>query len=128
MRRRPIRRMLRIDPNPDMKKPIAIVIALAAMFTLAPKAEARGHYGPSRHYVEYHHHCNGPAWVETYFAGYDRCGRPVYRTRVIPVRRDVHRVRHCDARPVYRRPCRIERAPRPCPPRPGVSVTFSTWR
>lgn len=91
-----------------MKKFIGIfTIAFAGIF-IAPDAEARGHrdrahreeyrghhhhrhhrhhrhVAPRRHYVKYHSHCHGPAWVETYVAYYSY-GRPVYRSRVIPVR------------------------------------------
>lgn len=98
-----------------MKKLIPILtIALAALFA-APSAEARGYH--SRSYVDHHRSCGGPAWIETYVAYYDHCGRPVFRTRVVPV------VRHF--RPVYR-PVPV------CPPpvyhRHGVSVRIGGYR
>jgi hypothetical protein len=70
-----------------MKKPfILLAVALVSLFA-TPAAEARG---CGRSYVSYHRTCGGPAWVETYIAFYDRCGHPVYRTRIIPVRRHHH--------------------------------------
>lgn len=72
-----------------MKKLIPILtIALATLFA-APAAEARSRC--SRSYVSHHRSCGGPAWIETYIAYYDHCGRPVYRTRVIPVHRPYRR-------------------------------------
>lgn len=69
-----------------MKKLIGILTIAIAAFIAAPQAEAHGHRGPGRYYVEYHRDCRGPAWVETYIAYYDHCGHPVFRTRVVPAR------------------------------------------
>ncbi|MEK7954124.1 hypothetical protein [Luteolibacter soli] len=67
-----------------MKKPIILLaVALVSMFA-APAAEARG---CGRVYVSFHRSCGGPAWLETYIAFYDRCGHPIFRTRIIPARR-----------------------------------------
>lgn len=102
-----------------MKKTALVIIATAiAAFAFAPAAEARGHRGPSRHYVEYHRTCHGPAWVETYVAYYDRWGRPVFHTRVVPVRRVVRHHRYPVPPPVRYCP----------PPRSGVSVSFHYGR
>lgn len=118
------------QPNEHMKKLLVLFIAVAATVGFSPQAEARGHRGPSRHYVEYHHTCRGPAWVETYIAYYDCHGHPVFRTRVVPVRRVVRPAACHSVRTV--RPARyhrVERAPRRvCHPRTGVRVTLSAWR
>ncbi|MES2997293.1 MAG: hypothetical protein V4733_10840 [Verrucomicrobiota bacterium] len=83
-----------------MKKLFGIIAVSLAVFAAAPDAEARNHRGSGRYYVEYHHHCHGPAWVETYLAYYDRYGHPVYRTRVIPIHH--HHRRHHHHRPRHR--------------------------
>ena len=71
-----------------MKKPfVLLAVALVSLFA-APAAEARG---CGRSYVSYHRSCGGPAWIETYIAFYDHCGHPVFRTRIIPVRRHYYR-------------------------------------
>jgi hypothetical protein len=98
-----------------MKKLIPILTLVLATLFATPSAEARSR--ASRSYVSHHRSCGGPAWVETYVAYYDHCGRPVYRTRVIPV--------HRHYRPVYR--------PLPaCPPVPyvrgGVSIRIGGCR
>ena len=81
-----------------MKKPIILLaVALVSLFA-APAAEARG---CGRSYVSYHRSCGGPAWVETYIAFYDHCGHPVFRTRVIPVRRHYHAPRPSCPPPYY---------------------------
>jgi hypothetical protein len=81
--------------NNTMKKLIPILtIALVALFA-APSAEARGYH--SRRYVDHHRSCGGPAWIETYVAYYDHCGRPVLRTRVVAAHRHYRATR-----PVYR--------------------------
>jgi hypothetical protein len=87
-----------------MKKPIILLaVALVSLFA-APAAEARG---PGRSYVSYHRSCGGPAWVETYVAFYDRCGHPVFRTRIIPVHRHYYAPRPSCPPPYYRsRGCR----------------------
>ena len=73
-----------------MKKILGILtIAIATVFA-APSADARHYHRPSRTYVEFHRSCRGPAWVERYVAYYDSCGHPVFRTRVIPIRRHRH--------------------------------------
>jgi hypothetical protein len=69
----------------NMKKLITILTIITAALFASPSAEARGCH--SRSYVSYHRTCNGPAWVETYIAYYDDCGHPVFRTRVVPIRR-----------------------------------------
>ncbi len=84
-----------------MKKPIILIAAALVALFAAPVAEARGCH--SRSYVKYHRSCGGPAWVETYVAFYDRCGRPVFRTRVVPVRRHYHRPVPVCPPPVYHR-------------------------
>lgn len=88
-----------------MKKLIGILtLGIVAIFA-TPSADARP-YRPTRTYVEFHRSCGGPAWIERYVACYDSCGRPVFRTRVVPV-------------------VRYRRAPVPyCGPviRPGISV------
>ena len=95
-----------------MRKPIILVaVAMAALFA-APAAEARSYH--SRHYVKYHRSCSGPAWVETYVAYYDHCGRPVLRKRVVPVHRHYR-----PARPVYRP---VPACPPPVRYRSGITV------
>jgi len=79
-----------------------VTLALAALFA-APVAEARCH--PSRSYVSFHRSCGGPAWIETYVAFYDACGYPVFRTRVVPIRR-CHRPVHRHPAPYFRGRCR----------------------
>ena len=68
-----------------MKKLIPILTLVLATLIATPAAEARSRC--SRSYVSHHRSCGGPAWIETYVAYYDHCGRPVYRTRVIPLHR-----------------------------------------
>ncbi len=106
-----------------MKKLLGILTLGIAALIATPTAEARGHRGPSRHYVEYHRSCGGPAWVETYVAYYDHCGHPVYRTRVVPVRHHRHRAHvhrpapHCG--PAIRPHVHV---------RPGITVHFGGYR
>lgn len=110
-----------------MKKLIGILTLGIAALLAAPSVEARGHRGPSRHYVEFHRSCNGPAWVETYVAYYDSCGHPVYRTRVVPVRR-VHRHHHIHG-PAYRPAPHHGPAVRPhVHIRPGITVHIGGYR
>lgn len=102
-----------------MKKNALVILATAvAAFAFAPAAEAHGRHRPSRHYVEYHRSCHGPAWVETYVAYHDRWGHPVFRTRVVPVRRVVRHRHYHVAPPVRYCP----------PPRPAVSLSFHYGR
>jgi hypothetical protein len=68
-----------------MKKLIPILTLVLATLIATPAAEARSRC--TRSYVSHHRSCGGPAWIETYVAYYDHCGRPVYRTRVIPIHR-----------------------------------------
>jgi hypothetical protein len=81
-----------------MKKLIGILTLGIVAMIATPTAEARHSRGPSRVYVEYHRSCRGPAYVERYIAYYDHCGHPVWRTRVIPVRRHHHHRSHVEVR------------------------------
>ena len=87
-----------------MKKLIPILTVVLATLFVTPDADARGY--SSRSYVSHHRSCGGPAWIETYVAYYANCGRPVYRTRIIPIRRPYHRSYHRPHYPVRRSVCR----------------------
>lgn len=90
--------------NPEftiMKKLLGILTIVIATVIATPSADARHYHRPSRHYVEYHRSCGGPAWVEHYVAYYDSCGHPVFRTRIIPVHRHRHHHRHVVVRPGF---------------------------
>lgn len=73
-----------------MKKLIAIAIAAIATLIAIPNAEARP-YGQRSVFVSGHSACGCPIYSKRYIAFYDRCDRPVYRTRLLPVR---HQCRH----------------------------------
>lgn len=82
-----------------MKTIITIAIATVAMLGLSPKAEARPHHHSSRIYISSYLPCGTPVYRERYFAGYDHCGRAIWRTRAV---RNYHRPA---PRPRYVAPC-----------------------
>ncbi|MGC4013036.1 MAG: hypothetical protein QM755_00755 [Luteolibacter sp.] len=67
-------------------KRIALSLAAAAMafFGATPQAEARYYGGPST-YVSSYARCGCPIYVQRYIAFYDGWGRPIWRTRVLPI-------------------------------------------
>lgn len=92
----------------------------------AAKADARCH--PGRTFISSYLPCGTPVYSERYFIGYDRCGKPIWGTRVIrPAYRPVYRP---VVRPVYVAPCPPRYvAPRRCDvPYDGVNLTFQgSW-
>ncbi|BCU76607.1 hypothetical protein [Luteolibacter sp. LG18] len=69
-------------------KRIAISLAAAALafFGATPNAEARHYSSSSRVYVSSYARCGCPIYVQRYVAFYDGWGRPVWRTRILPIR------------------------------------------
>ncbi len=89
--------------QPEIHKIMKTIIAALGFIALAlvgtaPKAEARGYR--STVYIS-GYHCGAPIYKERYFIGYDRCGRPVWGTRIV----------RTSYRPVVR-----TRYVAPCPP------------
>ena len=83
-----------------MKKLLALLVAAAATFAAVPTAEARPFGHGSGVFVSQHLACGTPVYAQRVFAGYDRCGNPVFHVRTLPVRRSfgVHRhpgFNHC---------------------------------
>lgn len=68
-------------------KRIALSLAAAAMafFGATPQAEARHYSSGSSTYVSSYARCGCPIYVQRYVAFYDGWGRPVWRTRVLPI-------------------------------------------
>jgi hypothetical protein len=73
-----------------MKTLIALLIVIGSGFVAAPKAEARPHCGVGRIHVSHHTSCGCPVYKQSFIAGYDACGRPIYRFRVLPVNHRCH--------------------------------------
>ncbi len=73
------------------------LLAATLAFAFAPKAEAQ--YRSARHqhtYVSNHRPCGCAVYTQRFVRYYDRCGRPVFGHRVLPVRHN--------CRPAYAAP------------------------
>lgn len=76
-----------------MKKLLALLVAATATFAAVPTAEARPFGHGNAVFVSHYLPCGTPVYAQRVFAGYDRCGNPVFQVRALPVRRSfgVHR-------------------------------------
>lgn len=86
-------------------KSILSTLVAATLLSLCTTADARPH-DHGRHtstiHISGYRSCGTPIHTQRFCAGYDRFGRPIWRTRIV-------------ARPHHRRP-----VVRVCPPRPCV--------
>jgi hypothetical protein len=90
--------------NTFMKSiPAAALIALT-LLGVAPRSDARCRES-SRPFISGGRGCGTPIYTERFFVGYDRCGNPVWETRVVRSHyRPVVRQRWVAPRPVYQHP------------------------
>lgn len=64
----------------------SLLVATVA-FALAPKADAQCHSVRHQHtYVSNHRPCGCAVYQQRFVRYYDRCGRPIYGYRTLPVR------------------------------------------